>query len=318
MYYGWGNHRRRALDIQTANAGSNAMLEESVLGDGFIEVLRAQSPLIDRCRIVPATQGNISVPRMTASATIQKAADESTTAISEQNPSFDSVTLSPQQFGARVGFSRLTRMQSDPDFESVVRMDIMASIREQLETEILHNTTKGVLAASGVPTTSIATNGGSPTRDHLLSLWDSVAKNNGLTMDCAFYSNSKVVKKLMQTRVSQALQETASDTFSSQPVDSKFVLEPMDDGMFQFLACPFVVSNHVKSDLTKGTGDNLSAIGFGDFSQYLLGFWDSTDVILDEVTQAAKRQIFMTVWANFDVAIRQEKAFAKIVDASTS
>jgi len=44
------------------------------------------------------------------------------------------------------------------------------------------------------------------------------------------------------------------------------------------------VSNLVPGDITKGTGTNLSAALFGDWSQLVIGQWGFVDIVLDKST----------------------------------
>jgi len=78
------------------------------------------------------------------------------------------------------------------------------------------------------------------------------------------------------------------------------------------------VSNLVPADLTKGTGTDLSAAIFGDFSELLIAEWSFLDITVDEITLADQAQIKLTINMYMDVLVRQPKAFTVIKDIDNS
>jgi HK97 family phage major capsid protein len=73
----------------------------------------------------------------------------------------------------------------------------------------------------------------------------------------------------------------------------------------------------VPSDLSKGTGSNLSALLFGDFSQLMLGFYSGVDVIVDPYTGSNAGTTRLAFFQDFDCALRHDDSFSVIKDIVT-
>jgi HK97 family phage major capsid protein len=82
---------------------------------------------------------------------------------------------------------------------------------------------------------------------------------------------------------------------------------------------PFSVSNHVPSNLTKGTASGIcSAAIFGDFSQLIIGQWGFMDISVDNSSRKREGYIEITVNVFVDVLVKQPKAFTVIKDLLTA
>ena len=79
------------------------------------------------------------------------------------------------------------------------------------------------------------------------------------------------------------------------------------------------ITTHVPSDLTKGsTSGTCSAIIFGDFSQLMLAFWSSPDVLVDPYTGGSAGNTRVIVLQDVDVAVRHAQSFAACLDYTTT
>jgi HK97 family phage major capsid protein len=79
------------------------------------------------------------------------------------------------------------------------------------------------------------------------------------------------------------------------------------------------VSNQVPSNLTKGTGTNLSAIIFGNFNELLIGSWGELEILANPYGDGydsgdVKVRALQTV----DIQARHENSFCVIKDAITN
>ena len=77
-------------------------------------------------------------------------------------------------------------------------------------------------------------------------------------------------------------------------------------------------SGNVPSNLTKGAGTGLSALIFGAWADLLIGQWGGIDLIVDEVTEAAKGNVRLVAHSEWDIAIRHPESFAAIRDVATA
>ena len=71
---------------------------------------------------------------------------------------------------------------------------------------------------------------------------------------------------------------------------SQYLLSPYgaELGRSQIAGRRFEVSNNVPSNLTKGTGSNLSAVIYGNFADLLIGLYGTLEIIVDPYTDFAK------------------------------
>lgn len=76
-------------------------------------------------------------------------------------------------------------------------------------------------------------------------------------------------------------------------------------------------SNLVPATGTKGTGTDLSTLIFGNWSDLLIGQWGGIDIVVDDVTEAAKGNVRIIAHSEWDIAVRHAQSFAVITDAVT-
>ena len=84
----------------------------------------------------------------------------------------------------------------------------------------------------------------------------------------------------------------------------------------QLAGYPMASTNLVPSNLSKGTGNNLSALIFGNFNDLLLGYWSEFDLLVNpyESTAYAKGNVQVRGMLTMDVAVRHPESFAAITD----
>ena len=71
---------------------------------------------------------------------------------------------------------------------------------------------------------------------------------------------------------------------------SQYLLSPYGTelGRSQIAGRRFEVSNNVPSNLTKGSGTNLSAVIYGNFADLLIGLYGTLEMLVDPYTDFAK------------------------------
>ena len=74
------------------------------------------------------------------------------------------------------------------------------------------------------------------------------------------------------------------------------------------------MTNNVPSDLTKGTLTTASAMIFGDFSQLMMGFFSTPDILIDPYSQGSTGAIRIRVMQEMDLAVRHAASFAACLD----
>ena len=157
------------------------------------------------------------------------------------------------------------------------------------------------LNTSGIGSVAGGTTGASPTLDHLLDLKKEVAVDNADVATCGFLTNSKVESVLGKLKDSQ----------------SQYLLSPYgaELGRSQIAGRRLEVSNNVSSNLSKGTGSNLSAVIYGNFNDLLIGLYGTTEILVDPYTDFAKGTTGVRVLQSIDIAVRHAESFASVQDA---
>ena len=283
--------------LPAGGPGSN-IIATDLLADQFIDRLRAA--LVIRglgARFLSGLTGNVAVPRLKASATPAWIAENS--ALTASDPSVDQVALTPKHAGGLTEFSRNMLLQSSPDIEQLVRGDLAAILAQALDQAAISGAggatvPRGILATSGIGSVALGTNGLAVGYDSIVDLMGATQDANAETAN-AFLTNYKV------RRTVQKLKDTT--------------LNPIgEDVVWQ--NTPRAYTTNVPSNLTKGSGTNLSAIIYGDFSQLLIGMWSELDILVNPYESAAyaKGNVQVRAMMTCDVAVRHPESFAAITD----
>jgi HK97 family phage major capsid protein len=247
--------------------------------------------------VLSGLTGNVAIPRIKVDATAAWVAENS--AISATDPQTDQVSLNPKHVGSIVEFSRNLLLQSSPDVEQLVRGDLTAIIAQALDAAAIaglgsSNQPTGILHTSsiGAPTiTADVGNGGALAYDDVVALMAAVANANAEMGALAFVTNTKVRAALMKLKDSQ-----------NRPLGMDVVLQGQ----------PAAFTNTVPSNLTKGSGSNLSAMIWGNWNDLLVGLWSEADLLVNpfESTAYSKGNVQVRCMTTMDVAVRHPESFA--------
>lgn len=274
--------------------------------DLFIDRLR-NALVMERlgATVMDGLVGTIDIPRQTGSSTAQWVAEDGS--LTETDAAFDDVTLSPKTVGAMTSYSRRTLLNASPSIEQLVRNDLAAVIASAIDEKAIAgdgtgNTPTGILNTAGIGSVAMGTNGGAPTWQSVLDLIAALEVAN--VEGSAFLSNSKFTKK-------------ARGTVKVAGTDSVMLMEEPGE----LAGYPFVTTNAVPSNLTKGTTNAAaSALIFGKFQDLLIGYWSGISVVLNpyETTAYAKGRVLVRAMRDVDVQVRRPESFAAIKDIVTT
>lgn len=295
---------RRVLTTALPVGGPGSSLIPTTLSSNLIDRLR-ERVMVRRmgATVLGGLTGNLSIPRLKASATAQWVAEN--TAITATDPQFDQVTLSPKHCGGIVEMSRNMLQQSSLDVTRLVENDLAQLLAVALDQVAIQgggtNQPSGILAAgSGVTIVPGGTNGAAPSWGNVISLIAAVDLSNALDGSLGFLTNAKAVRAMRQ------IDKTATDTASN------FIMnDPVSLAGF-----PLGNTQNVPGSGVKGTGTGLSSLIFGDFSSLFLGFWSELDILVNpyESTAYSKGNVQVRAMMTADVKLRHPEAFAAITD----
>jgi HK97 family phage major capsid protein len=147
---------RAAYAVGAAATGGN-VVATNLLASSFIEVLRNRAQIMQLGpTILSGLVGNVAIPRQNSATQTYWVAEA--TAITEAEATFDQVTLSPKQIGARSQYSRLMLQQATPDIEALVRNDLAKVMALGIDLAAINGSgtsgqPKGILDQAGISNT---------------------------------------------------------------------------------------------------------------------------------------------------------------------
>ena len=297
---------KRTFVAGTASAGGN-LIQTDVLQDQFIDALRPYSAVMEAgASMISGLVGNVSIPKRATSSTAEWIGADDSDALSESTGTFGTVSLSPRTIGVFSKFSRLMQLQSTPDVENLIRQDFLELIGTGIDSAAIEGTgssnqPEGILSASGTTVLALGTNGAALTLDNLITLKKNVSASNADDASCCYLINSKVESALSQLKNSDGL-------YHLNPYELPL-------GEQRFAGRRMLVSNNVPSDLTKGSGSNLSAAIYGRFSDVLIGQWSGIEIETDIYSDFAKGTVGVRALATIDIAVRHGASFSLVKDA---
>ena len=293
---------KRDLTAGTNSAGGFLKPTEH-LGNEFVDALRARLVFSELgSRVMSGLKGEVAIPKLSTGVSAGFVAENGAT--SEVNAVFSQITMSPKSLGAFTDVSRLLMIQSDPSVEQIVRDDLLNSIAQKIEDVAIEgggsNEPTGITGTTGIGSVAIGANGGDLTWQAITDLVKEVevdnAAINGNTL--AYLTNPKVKSHMASTS------KVAS-------TDSIMLLEAPYNNVYGY---NLATTNNVPSDLTKGTLTTASALIFGDFSQLMMGFFSTPDILIDPYTGGSSGAVRIRVMQEMDIAVRHSQSFAACLD----
>jgi len=295
----WG---QRDQTVSPTSAGG-FLVGTDHLADQFISALYAKLTIGELgARTMVGLKGNVSVPKLSAQTTNTAFVAEGG-APTEGAATFSQVNLTPKTLASYVDCSRKLMLQSDPSVEAVLRNDIITQFARKIDSVAINgggtSEPSGIIPA--VPSGNVVamgTNGLAPTYAKIVELIKAVDVSNAMGGNPSFLTNPKVIA---------ALRTIAKQ---SGGAEGNFIMEAASD----ILGYNIASTTLVPSNLAKGTGSNLSAAIFGDFTNVMLGFWSGVDVVVDTSSLSTSGGTRLAFFQDLDVGIRHGEGFSVIKD----
>lgn len=278
---------------RTLLAGSTAadLIPNMHRADLYIDRLRA-SLVTGRlgATILDGLVGTVDIPRQTGSSTAQWVGEDGS--LTETDPTFDDVTLSPKTVGAMTSYSRRTLLSASPSIEQIVRNDLASVVANAIDYQAMvgdgsGNTPTGILHATGSHSLPSMT----PTWAEVLEFAARIEGADAALGSLGWALSPFGVKLLRSTA-------KVSST------DSVMIMEAPDN----LAGYPAVKTTALITDNSPQTSLAL----FGDWAQLLIGYWSGIDILINpyETTAYAKGRVLVRAMRDVDVAVRHGEAFA--------
>ena len=293
---------QRDLTVGSATAGGNLVGTDHMAGD-FVEALRERLVLTQMgVRLIDGLVGDVDVPAANATTSTYHVAEGN--APTEGAPTFRQINMSPKTIAAYVDMSRKLRKQSAPSIEALIREDLMKSVAVGMQRVWINgggtNEPTGILQTNGIGDVAIGTNGGAITWATVVDLEKEVEVDDAADGVVYYLTNAKVKASMKQTPK------------QGSGVEGNFIMP--DSAEATLNGNPVRFTNGVPSDLTKGSLNTASALIFGDFSSLMVGMWGGLDLMPDPYTLSSSGGLRLTIFQDYDVAVRHAESFAACQD----
>ncbi len=314
FYIPWNLHnpaaRRQALEQRSLSTSTGSGSIASILGSELIELLRNKMVLnrMGARVMTDMTGGTFSLPKQTGTTTAYWVAEGS--APSASNLTVGQVTWTPKTVGAFTDLTRKFMLQTNQAAESLARDDLTRLLAIEMDRAGVNGsgsgqTPLGILQDSSIPTIAIGTNGGAPTWPVVTNLEKTVAQSNADFGKLGYVTSNAGRSKLKNT-------PKIGTTF---PV---FMWERDNQGEGEINGYRALASEQVPSNLTKGSGSNLTALIYGNWDSATYAFWSGLDLLLDPYTGSSAGTLRVVALQDCDIQFRYEASFAKVVDLDPS
>jgi HK97 family phage major capsid protein/HK97 family phage prohead protease len=271
---------RRDLVVGTPTAGGD-LVDDVLLAGSFIDLLRNRLSIAQAgATMLTGLQGNVSIPRLTSSATAYWVGENA--APSESQQAIDQVNMTPKTVGAFVDYSRRLLLQSSIDVEGMVRNDLARVIALEIDRAAIYGTgssnqPQGLTNVSGIGSETLT---GTGTFTEYIAMETDVAAAN---------ADAGALRYIVNATTRGGLKGTKKDAGSGE-----FVFADNEINGY-----PVIVSNQLASN------DAL----FGDFSMFIMGMWSGLDLTVDPYAGATAGTVRVIALQDVDFAVKQPSAF---------
>lgn len=278
----------RAAQTTTTAAG---IVPEDFRPDQFVGILRDSLVVKSLgARVLPNLRGDTVIPRQKTTSTAYWLAEGD--ALTDSGLSFDNITLKPRHVGALTELSRQLLQQANPAIEQLVRDDFTAVVSAAIDKALLHGDgvkqPKGLVGTAGTTTGSLATLN-----------WESVLK----VLEKLALLNITPNAWVTHPEVATILRHTLKDSVAG----ASYLMEGGN-----LAGLPVAVTKQL--DKKAGTPAKGRMI-VGNFSEMVIGTWDSLQVLANPFGAAYERGgVQVRILTTMDMIPRRPEAFAVIDD----
>lgn len=289
----------RGYEERAFNLSGGAGLIPNVLSGNMIDVLRNRMVMSQLGAVMlTGMVGTFDIPKVTGTGTaywVGEAGD-----VTGSQPATTQVEFAPTTVGAYTDITRRLLKQSGWDAEQLVRNDLMKILQLELDRVGINgsgasNQPEGILQNDSLEIIEIGTDGGAATFRKIVELETAVASQNADLGSLAYLTSAQGRGALKTTR---------------KDAGSGIMLYERDElNGYRALA-----SQQVPANLTKGDGENLTSVLFGNFNDAVYAFWGAIDVNVDTASLSKSGGLRIVLLADAQFKLRRIESFAAIVD----
>jgi HK97 family phage major capsid protein len=309
---GRANYQRNQM-VGDPLLGGN-LVETELLADKFVDIFRNHSIMRQMgMQMMPGLVGNVDIPKQIAGAVdgnsvywVPEDAD-----VSQIDAQFGLVKFRPKNVGSYMYVTRSMLLHSSIGMDNFIRRELAIALALGIDKAAIEGTGTndqplGILNTPGVNPIIFGVNGDFPTWERLVQFETKVAVANADERTMGWVVNAKLRGELKSR---QKFAGTTGETLWQNAMQSS------NQGYLNGYRVG--VSNQVRGNYTKGTGTNLSAAIFGDFSRFVCAEWGEYELAADPYFKFLSGGIRVRIIKTCDMAVLQEKAFSVATDVAT-
>src|SRR5882672_35054 len=272
-------------DLTSAGASGSQFLV-STTNLGFVELLRNLSVMLRMGTTeLPGLRDNITIPKQSAAGTAFWLSTEAT-AITESQPTFLQLALSPKNVGGYTEISRQMLLQSSPQAEGLVTADLAAIVALAIDAAGLNGSGAagqplGIIGTAGIGSV-LGTTLGYP---GIVEFQTDTAGGNAL-FDSSGYVSTPAVAGLLKQRVK--FTSTASPIWEGQLINGQV------DGYRALASLQMPAANML----------------FGNFATVLLASWGVLEIEVNPYANFPAGIVGVRAMASVDIGVRYPTAFS--------
>lgn len=275
----------RDLTVGSAHAAGD-LVATNLLAGSFIELLRNKA-LFYQLGVQRMTGliGNIAIPRQTTAGTFYWVAENAAPA-GESAIVTDQVTMSPNEGGMYMDYSRRLLLQATPSIDLIVQNDIVKGCALGIDVAIAHG-------SGGTQPTGIVSTSGIGDVDGAGFGWEQAVE---FETDVASANADVATMSYVMGAAARGTLKTRLKALNT----AEFLIDR--DGRMN--GYPVNVTNQISAGY----------IIFGDYSQVAVGEWGTLDLLVDPYTGSSAGTIRVRAFIAIDVAVKQPTAFSVCSD----
>ena len=247
-------------------------------------------------RLLSGLRGDVVIPKQTGASTAYWVAEGDS--LTESNPTFDTIKMTPKHVGALASMSRQLLQQANPSIEQLVRDDFVSVIGLAIDKAMIHGLAAndepvGILNTTGIQTGSLAT----LDWEAVIALLEKLALQN-LTPNAM----------ITHPAVATVLRTTLKDSVAG----AEYLMQGGS-----VAGVPVNVTNQLDAKVTAGPpAVTTGRLIVGDFSQMIVGEWGSAEILANPYapTYYEAGAVQLRIMATMDMVVRNPKAFVSVDD----
>ncbi len=288
-----------SLDTRTNTAGGYLLGLQ--IADRIATALRSQLVLGKAgAKTLFGLQNDLVVSIQNAYTTATWMAEDGGTNAPQVDSSFSAVKLQPFTLQGVTSISRQLLAQSTPDIEAFLLADLTRAVAVAVDAAGLagtgnSNQPAGILSAAGTNSVVLGASGAQVAGDNIAEAERLIAIANGAPSALITHPN-----------IRSRMRRTVEFTGATAP------LWTTDDKVMGMRA---LTTTSIPSAQTKGGSSDICPIVIGDFSNCVIGFWDSLELQVDPFSLKKSNMVEISVYCTVAMVFLRPAVFTVIPDA---